>query len=121
LKPENDDVADATAYKILTAAELTELEAGTFTGAPIDRTDGYIHLSTAAQVTETADRHFAGQDDLAIAAVDLDALGDAVRWEPSRGGALFPHLYGSLTLDAVIAYGPLHRLDDGSVALPVAG
>jgi len=114
-------VADATAYKILTATELAELEAGTFQGAPVDKADGYIHLSTAAQVTETADRHFAGQGDLAIAAVDLDALGEAVRWELSRGGALFPHLYGPLTLDAVIAYSPLHRLADGTVALPVAG
>jgi uncharacterized protein (DUF952 family) len=114
-------VDKAIAYKILTADELADLEAGTFTGAAVDKADGYIHLSTAEQLTETADRHFAGQDALMVAAVDLDALGGAIRWEPSRGGQLFPHLYGPLTLDAVIAYSPMQRHDDGSVALPVAG
>jgi uncharacterized protein (DUF952 family) len=114
-------VDETIAYKILTAGELAELEAGTFAGASVDKADGYIHLSTAAQLTETADRHFAGQTDLSVAAVDLDALGGAVRWEPSRGGQLFPHLYGPLTLDAVIAYSPMQRGDDGRVAVPVAG
>ena len=109
------------AYKILTEEELAELEAGTFEGAAVDRADGYVHLSTAAQVSETATKHFAGRTGLALAAVDLDALGDAVRWEVSRGGELFPHLYGRLTLDVVLAYGPLEREADGSVRLPVAG
>ena len=118
---EENDMAETTAYKILTAAELAALEAGTFEGAPIDRADGYVHLSTAAQVGETDERHFAGQEGLAIAAVDLAALGDAVRWEASRGGQLFPHLYGALTLDVVVAYGPLERDADGKVVLPVAG
>ena len=112
---------EVVAYKVLTPAQLGELEQGTFGGAPIDRSDGYVHLSTAAQVPETVDRHFAGQDDLAIVAVDLEALGDAVRWEVSRGGQFFPHLYGTLTLEAVIAYGPLEREPDGTVRLPVAG
>jgi len=112
---------DPTAYKVLTAQQMVALENGTFEGAPIDVADGYVHLSTAAQLDETVDRHFAGQHDLAIAAVDLDVLGDALRWEPSRGGQLFPHLYGRLTLDSVIAYGPLEREDDGRVRLPVAG
>lgn len=111
-----------TAYKVLTAAQMAALEHdGRFEGAPVDLADGYIHLSTAAQLTETVDKYFAGQDDLHIAAVDLDALGDAVRWEPSRGGQSFPHLYAPLTLDAVIAYGPLERDEDGAVKLPVAG
>lgn len=114
-------MADAVAYKVLTAAELGALEAGTFAGASIDRADGYIHLSTADQLPETIDRHFAGQDGLQIAAVDLDALGDTVRWEPSRGGQLFPHLYGALTLETVLAYGPLERHADGAIKLPVAG
>ncbi|MDB5663081.1 MAG: hypothetical protein JWM38_723 [Sphingomonas bacterium] len=114
-------MADIVAYKILTAAELTELEESAFDGAPVDIADGYIHLSTAAQLTETADKHFAGQSDLWVAAVDLGALGDAVRWEESRGGQLFPHLYGPLTLDMVIAYGPVERGDDGTVQLPVSG
>jgi uncharacterized protein (DUF952 family) len=110
-----------TAYKVLTADEMTALEAGTFTGAPIDVADGYIHLSTAAQLTETVDKHFTGQTDLWVAAVDLEAHGDAIKWEISRGDAEFPHLYGKLTLATVIAYSPLERDDDGSVRLPVAG
>ena len=109
------------AYKILTAAELAALEHGTFEGAPVDLADGFVHLSTAEQVGETVAKHFAGRADLAIATVDLDALGDAVRWEVSRGGARFPHLYGRLTLDVVLAYGPLEYESDGSVRLPVAG
>ena len=115
-------MSDAVAYKVLTAQQMAMLEAGSFAGAPIDLADGYIHLSTAAQLTETVDKHFAGQDDLHVAAIDLEALGDAVKWEESRGGQLFPHLYGGpLLLETVIAYGPLARHEDGSVALPVAG
>ena len=115
-------MAELVAYKVLTAGQLTELEHHEcFAGAPVDLVDGYIHMSTAAQLDETVARHFAGQSDLTIAAVDLDALGDAVKWEPSRGGQLFPHLYGKLTLDSLIAYGPLEREDDGSIRLPTAG
>jgi uncharacterized protein (DUF952 family) len=111
-----------TAYKVLTTEQMAELETGSFAGAPVDVADGYIHLSTAAQLTETVDKHFAGQDDLHVAAVDLEALGDAVKWEESRGGALFPHLYGApLLLETVVAYSPLTRHEDGSVALPVTG
>jgi uncharacterized protein (DUF952 family) len=109
-----------TAYKVLTADQMRDLEADRFAGAPIDLADGYIHLSTSDQLTETVDRHFVGQSDLWVAAIDLAALGEAVRWEESRGGALFPHIYGPLPLDTVIAYGPLER-DDGMVKLPVAG
>ncbi|UUL83346.1 DUF952 domain-containing protein [Sphingomonas qomolangmaensis] len=110
-----------TAYKVLTDEQMTALEADSFAGAPVDIADGYIHLSTQAQLTETVDRHFGGQTDLYVAAVDLAALGDSVRWEESRGGALFPHIYGRLPLEAVVAYGPLERLDDGTVRLPVTG
>jgi uncharacterized protein (DUF952 family) len=109
-----------TAYKVLTGAEMRALEAGTFAGAPVDLADGYIHLSTAEQLTGTVDKHFADQSDLWVAAVDLAAQDD-VRWEESRGGALFPHLYGTLLLETVIAYGPLERDPDGAVKLPVAG
>lgn len=112
---------DPFAYKVLTAEQLIALEQGLFEGAPIDIADGYIHLSTAAQLDETVDKHFAGQENLSVAAVDLDVLGGALRWEPSRGGQLFPHLYGRLTLDSIIAYGPLERGADGKVRLPVAG
>ena len=113
---------DATAYKVLTADQMHALEhEGSFAGAPVDLADGYIHLSTAAQLGETIDRHFAGQDDLWVAAVDCDALADALRWEPARDGQLFPHLHGGLSLDAVVAYSPLEREADGSVRLPVTG
>lgn len=112
---------DNAAFKVLTAAELTELEGGSFAGSADDRRDGYIHLSTEAQLTETVDRHYAGQDGLWVAEVDLAALGDAIRWEPSRGGQDFPHLYGALPLDTVVAYSPLERDDDGTVRPPVAG
>ena len=94
------------------------LREGVFAGAPIDLADGYIHLSAADQVTETVDKHFAGQTGLLVAAVDLAALGDAVKWEPSRGGQLFPHIYAALPLSAVTAYVPLARGSDGAVLLP---
>lgn len=109
------------AFKVLTADQMVELEHGRFEGAPVDLADGYIHLSTADQLTETVDRHFAGQADLWVAAVDLEALGETIRWEVSRGGAEFPHIYGRLTLDVVDAYGPLERDEAGQVKLPVAG
>ncbi|MFX6035588.1 DUF952 domain-containing protein, partial [Acinetobacter baumannii] len=80
----------------------------------------YIHLSTADQVTETVDKHFAGQSGVWIAAVDLAALGDAVKGEVSRGGALFPHLYATVSMDAVVAATPLARDDSGKVRLPGA-
>lgn len=112
---------DPVAYKVLTADQMAALERdGVFAGAPIDLADGYIHLSTQAQLTETVDKHFAGQTGLWVGAVDLDALGEAVVWESSRGGQLFPHSYAPLPLSAVIAYGPLRRDDEGQVALPEA-
>jgi len=89
-------------YKICPRSLWREAERdGVFRGAPVDRADGYIHFSTAAQVRETAARHFAGQADLVLVAIEAEALGPALRWEPSRGGALFPHLYAELPLDAV--------------------
>ena len=75
--------------------------AGVFRGAPVDLEDGYIHFSTAEQAVETAARHFAGQDNLLLVQVDSHRLGDRLKWEVSRGGALFPHLYGDLQLKAV--------------------
>ncbi len=92
-----------TAYKILTAEQWAQFQAeGVFHGAPVDLADGYIHLSAAEQVQGTLDKHFAGRGDLVIAKVDLAALGDLVRWEVSRGGALFPHIYGPLPMTAVL-------------------
>ncbi|MCB1396547.1 MAG: DUF952 domain-containing protein [Rhodobacter sp.] len=90
-------------FKIFRRPEWDALTArGHTAGAPIDLSDGYIHLSTAQQVAETAARHFAGVSDLVLVAVDADRLGPALKWEPSRGGALFPHLYREMTLDDVI-------------------
>jgi uncharacterized protein (DUF952 family) len=107
------------AYKVLTDSEWRELNASAFEGAPSDKADGFIHLSTAAQLTETVGRHFTGQRDLVVAAIDLTALGGAVRWEPSRNGELFPHFYGTLEPQFVISYRPLERDVDGKVRLPV--
>ena len=107
------------AFKILTAAQWAQWQAdGTFTGAPVDLADGYIHLSSADQVTGTADKHFAGIDGCVVVRVDLPALGDAVRWEVSRGGALFPHVYAALPLSAALTHGPLERDAAGAVILP---
>ncbi len=90
------------AYKILTANQWEQFQAdGVFRGAPVDLADGYIHLSTADQLAETLAKHFAGQEGLIIAEVDLAALHDTVKWEVSRGGALFPHIYGELPMTAV--------------------
>jgi len=97
-----------TIYKICDAPLWREAEAaGEFAGAAVDLADGYIHLSTAGQVAETAARHFAGIADLVLIAVDASALGAALRYEPSRGGAMFPHLYGKLPLPAVRWVKPL--------------
>lgn len=92
-----------TAYKILTANQWAQFQSdGVFHGAPVDLADGYIHLSAADQLQGTLDKHFAGQNGLVIAEVDLAALGDTVVWEVSRGGALFPHIYGVLPIAAVL-------------------
>ncbi len=95
-------------YKICAAAEWREAEsAGVYSGSAIDRRDGFIHFSTAEQVRETAARHFAGQPDLVLVSVDPAKLGYRLKWEPSRGGALFPHLYADLPVSAVIRVDPL--------------
>lgn len=96
-------MTSALIYKILPAALWDEAQrAGVFRGAAVDLADGYIHFSTAQQVADTAAKHFAGQGDLVLLGIDANALGsDALKWEPSRGGALFPHLYADLDLSAV--------------------
>ena len=91
------------AFKILTAGQWAQFQAdGIFLGAQIDLADGYIHLSTADQLQGTLDKHFDGASGLVIAEVDLTALGDTTVWEVSRGGALFPHIYGPLPMAAVV-------------------
>lgn len=103
----------ARAYKILTAAQWAQWQAeGVFTGAPVDLADGYVHLSTGDQLAETARKHFAGQTGLVVVEIDLVALGALVRWEVSRGGALFPHVYGALPITVALDRRPLERADD---------
>jgi uncharacterized protein (DUF952 family) len=89
---------------------------GIFLGAPVDLADGYIHFSSASQMRETAAKHFAGQQDLVLAVIDTVSLGENLKWEPSRGGALFPHLYGPLLMEAVVG---VHDLPVGSDGLHV--
>lgn len=92
-----------TIYKIFRAGEHDDFVAhGKTRGAPVDLADGYIHFSTAEQVAETAFKHFSGETGLKLLAVDADSLGDALRWETSWGGALFPHLYRDLRRDDVL-------------------
>ncbi|TGD97180.1 DUF952 domain-containing protein [Methylobacterium nonmethylotrophicum] len=106
-------------YKICPAALWRDAEAaGRFDGAPVDRADGFIHFSTAAQAPETAAKHFSGIENLLLIAVDAEALGEALRYEPSRGGALFPHLYGPLPLAAVRSVAPLPLGPDGRHVFP---
>lgn len=106
-------------YKICPAAFWREAErAGVFHGSEVDRRDSFIHFSTAAQVAETAAKHFAGQSDLLLISVDASMLGSALKWEPSRGGALFPHLYGPLMLKAVKRVDPLPVGADGRHVFP---
>ena len=103
-------------YKITTDALWQQAQQiGRFTGAPVDLADGFIHFSSASQVVETAAKHFAGQADLWLLSVDAAQLGAALKWEVSRGGALFPHLYGDLSLDAIARAVPLARLSDGTL------
>jgi uncharacterized protein (DUF952 family) len=101
-------------FKIVSSPEWRAAEsAGVFQGAAIDLSDGYIHFSNAEQVEETAAKYFAGRTDLLLVAVEAAKLGDALKWEVSRGGALFPHLYAPLFLEAVTRVAPLPLRADG--------
>jgi uncharacterized protein (DUF952 family) len=106
-------------YKICSDAMWREAQrTGMFRGSEVDRRDGFIHLSTAAQVRETAARHFAAAGDLVLLAVDTAALGSVLRWEPSRGGDLFPHLYGGLPIAALLWAKPLPLGAEGQHVFP---
>lgn len=108
-----------TIYKIVPASLWQSARAkGLFEGAPVDLADGFIHFSTAAQAAETAAKHFAGQADLLLVAIDGASLGKALVYEPSRGGQLFPHLYGTLPLDAVLWEKSLPLGADGRHVFP---
>jgi uncharacterized protein (DUF952 family) len=101
-------------YKIVATDEWRGAEAaGVFAGASVDRADGFIHFSTAEQAPETAAKWFAGRNDLTLVALDAAALGGDLKWEPSRGGALFPHLYAPLPMSAVLWSRPLPLGSDG--------
>jgi len=105
-------------YKIFRASEWAAFQTeGVTDGAPIDLADGFIHFSTAEQAVETAAKHFSGESGLMLLALRADALGEALVWEPSRGGALFPHLYRSMRLDEVVWVRPL-PLENGGHAFP---
>ena len=106
-------------YKICPLELWQEAESTrTFTGAPVDVADGYIHFSTARQLAETAAKHFADQHDLLLVTVAAEALGDKLKWEPSRGDDLFPHLYGNLDLADVMRVDPFPIDDTGVHAVP---
>ena len=106
-------------YKICDAAAWREAEAaGRFEGAPVDRADGFIHFSDADTVAETAAKHFAGQANLVLVAVEAEPLGPALEWEVSRGGQIFPHLYAPLSLEAVRWVRPLPLGPDGRHIFP---
>lgn len=108
-----------TIYRLLSAEVWRDAElAGKFVGTEHDRRDGFIHFSTAAQVAETAARHYAGQTGLLLLGVSVAALGAALRWEPSRGGALFPHLYGELAVTAVTSVRALGLDAEGRHVFP---
>lgn len=105
-------------YKLLSGAEWDEARRlGRYEGSAVDRADGYIHFSTADQLAETARRHFSGQEGLVLLSVETEGLGAALVWEPSRGGQLFPHLYGVLPLNAVREERPVSLDSQGVPAI----
>ena len=114
------------AHKLVDRAEWEAARAsGAYVGSAVDRVDGYIHLSTGAQLAETARRHYAGRTGLVLATIDCARVGDSLKWEPSRGGDLFPHLYAPLPFDAVVAERGLSvdaegtpKFEDGAVGWP---
>lgn len=106
-------------YKIFRAPEWADFSAtGSTPGAPVDLADGFIHFSTAVQAAETAAKHFSGETGLVLVALDVDRLGADLKWEPSRGGALFPHLYRDLDATDVVWTRPLPLGDDGAHIFP---
>ncbi len=112
-------IRQQTLYKVVSAAEWQQAQdEGVFRGSEIDHIDGFIHLSAPHQVVETVQKHFAGQRELVLVAVDADSLAETLRWEPSRDDALFPHVYGEIPVSAVVAIVPLPLGEDGSHQFP---
>lgn len=105
-------------YKLVPRWEWTAAKAaGVFLGSPVDVTDGFIHFSTAAQAGETARKYFAGLDDILVVAFEADDLGPGLKWEPSRGGDLFPHLYGPLDPKLAVEERAAPLGEDGHIQL----
>ena len=112
-------MTDQTIFHMCRAEEWeTALATGAYPGSSQDAADGFIHFSTAAKIVESAAKHRAGQSGLLLLTVDAGMLGDALKWEPSRGGQLFPHLYGALPVTAAIRVDPLPLGDDGRHVFP---
>ena len=114
------------AYKLVDGAEWrTAIANGSYAGSAVDLADGYIHMSTAAQLAETARRHYSGRDDLVLVSIALTGLGEALKWEASRGGDLFPHLFRPLQTSFAVEErrltvdeAGLMRFEDGTVGWP---
>lgn len=118
-KPNKRDLKVTLIFKICPRTMWdTAVATGEFAGAPVDLADGYIHFSTASQAVETAAKHFKGQGDLVLVAIEGDALGELLKWEPSRGGALFPHLYAPLDPKRALWVKPLPLDPDGAHVFP---
>ena len=110
---------DRFVYKIATRSQWADAtSAGQFDGAPVDLADGFIHFSTASQTAETAAKHFAGMDDLVLAEIDGELLGEALKYEVSRGGQLFPHLYARLPVGDAVIWEEIQLQADGSHRFP---
>lgn len=110
---------DKVIYHMCRADEWADAQqSGSYGGSSQDKADGFIHFSTRAQVWTSAAKHRRGQDNILLLEVDADALGDALKWEASRGGALFPHLYGPLPVTAAISVTPLELDEDGVHIFP---
>ncbi len=106
-------------YKILTPDQWAVFQSDTcFLGAPIDLSDGYIHFSSAEQAKETADKHFADHNEIVLLELDAEAFGENLKWEPSRGGALFPHLYATLSIESVQKFWTIQRESSGLFSYP---
>ena len=119
MKEHGSGPRSALVYKILTRDDWQEAcRSGSYAGSQDDRRDGFIHLSAAHQIAATAQRHFRGIEGLVLLALDAASLGEALAWEPSRGGDLFPHFYGSLPIDAVLWSKPLALGPDGVPVMP---
>lgn len=118
-KPSKNRLMNEAVYKICGNREWDRVRAGgAYAGSADDLRDGYIHLSTARQLAGTLEKHFAGRDDLLLVEVCPERLGERLKWEPSRGGALFPHLYGALEMSAVRDVQPVSLGRDGRHVLP---